>query len=122
MRSTGCREVIRGAGKGSGDIPKKGVRLGASTPRGWDLLGVTFEGDVVMVIGVGVGTTGCIGDGGHGLYPIAVVGFADCPAGHPFPFPSSCSCSCASTPWVPGPLWSLVRAMMLGMKKAGYDH
>jgi len=47
--------------------------LGASTPCGWDFLGVTVEGDVVVVIGVGVGTTECIGDGAHGLDPIAVV-------------------------------------------------
>jgi len=45
-----------------------------------DVLGVTVEGDVVVVIGVGVGTTGCIDDGAHSLDPIAVVGFADCPA------------------------------------------
>lgn len=50
----------------------------ASTPCGWDLLGVTVESDVVVVIGVDVGTTGCIGDGTHDLDPIAVVGFADC--------------------------------------------
>jgi hypothetical protein len=71
--------VIRRAGKGSGDVPKRGAHLRASTPRGWYFLGVTVEGNVVVVIGIGVNTTGCIGDGVHGLNPIAVVGLADCP-------------------------------------------
>ena len=54
--------------------------MGASTPDGWDLLGVTVKGAVVVVFGIGVSTTGCIGVGAHGLGPIVVVGFADCPA------------------------------------------
>jgi len=74
MRSASCREVIKGAERVL-ETYRKGEwrRLGATTPCGWDLLGVTVEGDAVVVIGVGVGTTGCTGDGAHGLDPIAVV-------------------------------------------------
>ena len=34
----------------------------------------------MVVVGIAISTTGCIGDGAHGLDPIVVVGFANCPA------------------------------------------
>ena len=75
---------------------------------------------VVVGVGVGVGITRCIGDGVHGLDPIVVIGFADCPAWSSMSIPFNIASGVRT--WAPIPIsfllfiWLCVIVMAAGAR------